>query len=74
MAGTLSGAIFWQEGRDGDGCINNFSPNLLPLNSDTVGGCTDVQLCTKTNHCLVTFRPSKSHPLHTVLLALFFIL
>lgn len=58
MAGTLSSAILWKD--DGSGSISDFTPNLLPIDTESVGGCADVQLCSNTNHILVTFRPGKS--------------
>lgn len=52
LAGTLEGACFWEQ--------NNaqYRPHLLPLES---GGCTDIQTESNTRHCLVTYRPGKSH-------------
>ncbi|XP_069595613.1 E3 ubiquitin-protein ligase RFWD3 [Ranitomeya imitator] len=52
LAGTLEGACFW-EMRDAQ-----YKPHLLPLES---GGCTDIQTESSTRHCLVTYRPGKSH-------------
>ncbi|XP_075432724.1 E3 ubiquitin-protein ligase RFWD3 isoform X2 [Ascaphus truei] len=52
LAGTLEGACFW-EMKDA-----HFRPHLLPLEP---GGCTDVQAESSTRHCLVTYRPSKTH-------------
>ncbi|XP_069073725.1 E3 ubiquitin-protein ligase RFWD3 isoform X2 [Pleurodeles waltl] len=52
LAGTLEGACFWEQ--------NNaqYRPHLLPLEA---GGCTDIQTESSTRHCLVTYRPGKSH-------------
>ncbi|XP_078527622.1 E3 ubiquitin-protein ligase RFWD3 [Lissotriton helveticus] len=52
LAGTLEGACFWEQ--------NNaqYRPHLLPLEA---GGCTDIQTESNTRHCLVTYRPGKSH-------------
>ncbi|XP_072278495.1 E3 ubiquitin-protein ligase RFWD3 [Pyxicephalus adspersus] len=52
LAGTLEGACFW-EAKDGQ-----YKPHLLPLEA---GGCTDIQMESSTRHCLVTYRPGKSH-------------
>ncbi|CAH2323893.1 E3 ubiquitin- ligase RFWD3 [Pelobates cultripes] len=52
LAGTLEGACFW-EMKDGQ-----YRPHLLPLET---GGCTDIQTESTTRHCLVTYRPGKTH-------------
>ncbi|XP_056381431.1 E3 ubiquitin-protein ligase RFWD3 isoform X2 [Hyla sarda] len=52
LAGTLEGACFW-EMSDG-----HYKPHLLPLEP---GGCTDIQTESSTRHCLVTYRPGKTH-------------
>uniref|UniRef100_A0A8C5R626 RING-type E3 ubiquitin transferase n=1 Tax=Leptobrachium leishanense TaxID=445787 RepID=A0A8C5R626_9ANUR len=52
LAGTLEGACFW-EMKDGQ-----YRPHILPLE---IGGCTDIQTESNTRHCLVTYRPGKSH-------------
>ncbi|XP_043937833.1 E3 ubiquitin-protein ligase RFWD3 isoform X2 [Protopterus annectens] len=53
LAGTLEGACFWEQKAS-----DIYRPHLLPLES---GGCTDIQLESNTRHCLVTYRPSKTH-------------
>nr|XP_033798411.1 E3 ubiquitin-protein ligase RFWD3 isoform X2 [Geotrypetes seraphini]XP_033798412.1 E3 ubiquitin-protein ligase RFWD3 isoform X2 [Geotrypetes seraphini]XP_033798413.1 E3 ubiquitin-protein ligase RFWD3 isoform X2 [Geotrypetes seraphini]XP_033798414.1 E3 ubiquitin-protein ligase RFWD3 isoform X2 [Geotrypetes seraphini]XP_033798415.1 E3 ubiquitin-protein ligase RFWD3 isoform X2 [Geotrypetes seraphini] len=52
LAGTLEGACFWEQ-KDA-----HFRPHLLPVES---GGCTDIQIESNTRHCLVTYRPGKTH-------------
>ncbi|KAM9301957.1 E3 ubiquitin-protein ligase RFWD3 [Gastrophryne carolinensis] len=52
LAGTLEGACFW-EMKDAQ-----YKPHILPLEA---GGCVDVQTESSTRHCLVTYRPGKSH-------------
>ncbi|XP_075045496.1 E3 ubiquitin-protein ligase RFWD3 [Mixophyes fleayi] len=52
LAGTLEGACFW-EMKDAQ-----YRPHLLPLEP---GGCTDIQTESSTRHCLVTYRPGKTH-------------
>ncbi|KAM4614149.1 E3 ubiquitin-protein ligase RFWD3 [Discoglossus pictus] len=52
LVGTLEGACFW-EMKD-----VQYRPHLLPLET---GGCTDVQAESSTRHCLVTYRPGKTH-------------
>ncbi|XP_029464758.1 E3 ubiquitin-protein ligase RFWD3 isoform X2 [Rhinatrema bivittatum] len=52
LAGTLEGACFWEQ-KDA-----HFRPHLLPLEP---GGCTDIQIESNTRHCLVTYRPGKTH-------------
>ncbi|XP_018427940.1 PREDICTED: E3 ubiquitin-protein ligase RFWD3 [Nanorana parkeri] len=52
LAGTLEGACFWER-KD-----VQYKPHLLPLE---LGGCTDVQMESSTRHCLVTYRPGKTH-------------
>ncbi|XP_069822451.1 E3 ubiquitin-protein ligase RFWD3 [Dendropsophus ebraccatus] len=52
LAGTLEGACFWQMSDA------QYKPHLLPLEP---GGCTDIQTESSTRHCLVTYRPGKTH-------------
>ncbi|XP_069460174.1 E3 ubiquitin-protein ligase RFWD3 [Ambystoma mexicanum] len=52
LAGTLEGACFWEQNN------THYRPHLLPLEA---GGCTDIQTESGTRHCLVTYRPGKSH-------------
>ncbi|XP_073421422.1 E3 ubiquitin-protein ligase RFWD3 [Dendrobates tinctorius] len=52
LAGTLEGACFWEMSDA------QYKPHLLPLEP---GGCTDIQTESSTRHCLVTYRPGKSH-------------
>ncbi|XP_063801958.1 E3 ubiquitin-protein ligase RFWD3 [Pseudophryne corroboree] len=52
LAGTLEGACFW-EMKDAQ-----YKPHLLPVEP---GGCTDIQTESNTRHCLVTYRPGKTH-------------
>ncbi|TRY85813.1 hypothetical protein DNTS_011860 [Danionella cerebrum] len=54
IAGTLEGGCFWEEFESG-----SFRPHLLPLES---GNCTDLQVEPESRHCLVTYRPGRSHP------------
>ncbi|KAG9474780.1 hypothetical protein GDO78_003310, partial [Eleutherodactylus coqui] len=52
LAGTLEGAYFWEMSDA------QYKPHLLPLEP---GGCTDIQTESSTRHCLVTYRPGKTH-------------
>ncbi|XP_075694380.1 E3 ubiquitin-protein ligase RFWD3 [Rhinoderma darwinii] len=52
LAGTLEGACFWEM------ADAQYKPHLLPLEP---GGCTDIQMEGSTRHCLVTYRPGKTH-------------
>ncbi|KAG8562419.1 hypothetical protein GDO81_015669 [Engystomops pustulosus] len=52
LAGTLEGACFWEMSD------SQYKPHLLPLEP---GGCTDIQTESSTRHCLVTYRPGKTH-------------
>lgn len=52
LAGTLEGACFWEMSDA------QYKPHLLPLEP---GGCTDIQTESSTRHCLVTYRPGKTH-------------
>ncbi|KAM3919187.1 E3 ubiquitin-protein ligase RFWD3 [Leptodactylus fuscus] len=52
LAGTLEGACFWEMSDA------QYRPHLLPLEP---GGCTDIQTESSTRHCLVTYRPGKTH-------------
>lgn len=63
IAGSLEGACFWEQVNE-----TTYRPHLLPLES---GGCTDIQVETESRHCLVTYRPGRSHQnLRCVLMAL----
>uniref|UniRef100_A0A667YB95 RING-type E3 ubiquitin transferase n=1 Tax=Myripristis murdjan TaxID=586833 RepID=A0A667YB95_9TELE len=63
IAGSLEGGCFWEQ-VDG----TNYRPHVLPLET---AGCTDIQVETESRHCLVTYRPGRSHPsLRCVLMAL----
>ncbi|XP_038136451.1 E3 ubiquitin-protein ligase RFWD3 isoform X2 [Cyprinodon tularosa] len=63
IAGSLEGACFWEQMNE-----TTYTPHMLPLES---GGCTDIQVETESRHCLVTYRPGRSHPtLRCVLMAL----
>ncbi|XP_067905771.1 E3 ubiquitin-protein ligase rfwd3.S [Heterodontus francisci] len=53
MAGTLEGGCFWEQKS-----TNTYKAHLLPLE---VGSCTDIQIEPMMRHCLVTYRPSKTH-------------
>ncbi|CAN2389275.1 MDM2/MDM4 family protein binding [Pristimantis euphronides] len=52
LAGTLEGACFWEMSDA------QYKPHQLPLET---GGCTDIQTESSTRHCLVTYRPGKTH-------------
>ncbi|XP_007568542.1 E3 ubiquitin-protein ligase RFWD3 isoform X1 [Poecilia formosa] len=63
IAGSLEGACFWEQENE-----TTYRPHILPLES---GGCTDIQVDTESRHCLVTYRPGRSHQtLRCVLMAL----
>ncbi|KAM4734613.1 E3 ubiquitin-protein ligase rfwd3.L [Anableps anableps] len=63
IAGSLEGACFWEQVNE-----TTYRPHILPLES---GGCTDIQVETESRHCLVTYRPGRSHQtLRCVLMAL----
>ncbi|XP_043979955.1 E3 ubiquitin-protein ligase RFWD3 [Gambusia affinis] len=63
IAGSLEGACFWEQENE-----TTYRPHILPLES---GGCTDIQVETESRHCLVTYRPGRSHQtLRCVLMAL----
>ncbi|XP_047210189.1 E3 ubiquitin-protein ligase RFWD3 [Girardinichthys multiradiatus] len=53
IAGSLEGACFWEQVNE-----TTYTPHILPLES---GGCTDIQVETESRHCLVTYRPGRSH-------------
>ncbi|XP_078400174.1 E3 ubiquitin-protein ligase rfwd3.S [Cetorhinus maximus] len=53
VAGTLEGGCFWEQKS-----TNTYKAHLLPLE---VGSCTDIQIEPTMRHCLVTYRPSKTH-------------
>ncbi|XP_032401523.1 E3 ubiquitin-protein ligase RFWD3 isoform X1 [Xiphophorus hellerii] len=63
IAGSLEGACFWEQENE-----TTYRPHILPLES---GGCTDIQVETESRHCLVTYRPGRSHQtVRCVLMAL----
>ncbi|XP_077939191.1 E3 ubiquitin-protein ligase rfwd3.S isoform X1 [Gasterosteus aculeatus] len=63
IAGSLEAACFWEQVNEA-----TYRPHALPLEST---GCTDIQVETESRHCLVTYRPGRSHPrLRCVLMAL----
>ncbi|XP_069757259.1 E3 ubiquitin-protein ligase rfwd3.S isoform X2 [Narcine bancroftii] len=53
VAGTLEGGCFWEQKS-----TNTYKAHLLPLE---VGSCTDIQIEPTMRHCLVTYRPGKTH-------------
>ncbi|KAM9754612.1 E3 ubiquitin-protein ligase rfwd3.S [Menidia menidia] len=63
IAGSLEGGYFWEQVNE-----TTYRPHFLPLEN---GGCTDIQVEPESRHCLVTYRPGRSHPsLRCVLMAL----
>ncbi|KAL6106205.1 rfwd3 [Pungitius sinensis] len=63
IAGSLEAACFWEQVNEA-----TYRPHALPLETT---GCTDIQVETESRHCLVTYRPGRSHPtLRCVLMAL----
>lgn len=53
VAGTLEGGCFWEQKS-----TNGYKAHLLPLEA---GSCTDIQIEPIMRHCLVTYRPGKTH-------------
>ncbi|XP_043563174.1 E3 ubiquitin-protein ligase RFWD3 [Chiloscyllium plagiosum] len=53
VAGTLEGGCFWEQKS-----TNTYKAHLLPLEA---GSCTDIQIEPTMRHCLVTYRPGKTH-------------
>ncbi|XP_051884176.1 E3 ubiquitin-protein ligase RFWD3 isoform X2 [Pristis pectinata] len=53
VAGTLEGGCFWEQKS-----TNTYKAHLLPLEA---GSCTDIQIEPVMRHCLVTYRPGKTH-------------
>ncbi|XP_068459270.1 E3 ubiquitin-protein ligase rfwd3.S [Clinocottus analis] len=63
IAGSLEGGCFWEQLNE-----TTYQPHALPLEA---AGCTDIQVEPESRHCLVTYRPGRSHPaLRCVLMAL----
>ncbi|KAM6937928.1 E3 ubiquitin-protein ligase rfwd3.S [Xenentodon cancila] len=63
IAGSLEGGCFWEQVNE-----TTYRPHVLPLEN---AGCIDIQVETESRHCLVTYRPGRSHPsLRCVLMAL----
>ncbi|KAJ8343376.1 hypothetical protein SKAU_G00307050 [Synaphobranchus kaupii] len=54
IAGSLEGGCFWEKVDE-----TSYRPHILPLET---GGCTDIQVEPDSRHCLVTYRPGRSHP------------
>ncbi|XP_077078621.1 E3 ubiquitin-protein ligase rfwd3.L isoform X2 [Siphateles boraxobius] len=54
IAGSLEGGCFWEHAEG-----TTYTPHILPLES---GNCTDIQVEPESRHCLVTYRPGRTHP------------
>ncbi|CAM4735434.1 unnamed protein product [Leuciscus chuanchicus] len=54
IAGSLEGGCFWEHAEG-----TSYTPHILPLES---GNCTDIQVEPESRHCLVTYRPGRTHP------------
>ncbi|XP_070687530.1 E3 ubiquitin-protein ligase rfwd3.L isoform X2 [Pempheris klunzingeri] len=62
IAGSLESGCFWEQVNE-----TTYRPHVLQLET----GCTDIQVETESRHCLVTYRPGRSHPsLRCVLMSL----
>ncbi|KAM8892461.1 E3 ubiquitin-protein ligase rfwd3.S isoform 1-T2 [Spinachia spinachia] len=63
IVGSLEEACFWEQVNEA-----TYRPHALPLETT---GCTDIQVEAESRHCLLTYRPGRSHPtLRCVLMAL----